>query len=55
MIGVSDITRQRSAKLPSGITEKMFRFAEEIVNGRSAADSYRAAVVFQRELSRLGA
>ena len=43
MIGVSDITRQRSAKLPSGITEKMFRFAEEIVNGRSAEDSYRAA------------
>ena len=43
MIGVSHITRQRSAKLPSGITEKMFRFAEEIVNGLSAADSYRSA------------
>ena len=43
MIGVSHITRQRSAKLPSGITEKMFRFAEEIVNGLSAADAYRAA------------
>ena len=36
-------SRQRSPNLPSGITEKMFRFAEEVANGLSAADAYRAA------------
>ena len=40
---VSLKSRQRSANLPSGITEKMFRFAEEVANGLSAADAYRAA------------
>lgn len=43
MTSISSITRQRSANLPSGITEKMFRFAEEVANGHSAADAYRAA------------
>ena len=36
-------TRQRSAKLPSGITQKMQRFAEGVADGLSAADAYRAA------------
>jgi hypothetical protein len=36
-------SRQRSPNLPSGITEKMFRFAEGVANGLSAADAYRAA------------
>ena len=40
---VSLKSRQRSANLPSGITEKMYRFAEGVANGLSAADSYRAA------------
>lgn len=40
---VSLKSRQRSPNLPSGITEKMFRFAEGVADGLSAADSYRAA------------
>ncbi len=40
---VSLKSRQRSANLPSGITEKMYRFAEGVANGLSAADAYRAA------------
>lgn len=40
---VSLRSRQRSPNLPSGITEKMLRFAEGVANGLSAADAYRAA------------
>jgi hypothetical protein len=36
-------TRQRSSKLPSGITQKMQSFAEGVADGLSAADAYRAA------------
>lgn len=36
-------TRQRSPNLPSGITEKMYRFAEGVANGLSQADAYRGA------------
>jgi hypothetical protein len=40
---VSLKSRQRSPNLPSGITEKMYRFAEGVADGLSAADAYRAA------------
>jgi hypothetical protein len=40
---VSIKSRQRSPNLPSGITEKMYRFAGGVADGLSAADAYRAA------------
>lgn len=33
----------RSARLPNGLTEKMFRFAEAVAEGSSLADAYRAS------------
>ena len=49
-MNVSPIKRQRSANLPSGITEKMYRFAEGVADGLSAADAYRAAFNTQNML-----
>ena len=50
MMNVTPIKRQRSATLPSGITEKMYRFAEGVADGLSAADAYRAAFNTQNML-----
>jgi hypothetical protein len=50
MTSMSSITRQRSANLPSGITEKMYRFAGGVADGLSAADAYRAAFNTQNML-----
>lgn len=50
MMNVTPIKRQRSANLPSGITEKMYRFAEGVADGLSAADAYRAAFNTQNML-----
>lgn len=33
----------RSARLANGLTEKMFKFAENVANGSSLADAYRAS------------
>jgi hypothetical protein len=44
------ITRQPPANLPSGITEKVYRFAEGVAHGLSAADTYRAAFHTQNML-----
>lgn len=41
--GASGKTRQRSAKRPSGLTDKQEAFCEGVVQGLSLSDAYRAA------------